>query len=1193
TNMTISDNSITITGSTDVAAFGGGAFIDATNYDTDPTKNKAGGSVVFSDVYFTDNSVTVTGSGTDTSSTFGGGVRIKGAVSFTYTGGTVSDNSIETINGSHAAGGGISIDDYSIYARLNSVEITGNTATVTGSGISNTSRAMGGGLYAYHEGNGNGDDYTDEDSTYYEETDFLTLYISGGNISENRAVANGTGTEAWGGGVYVNGHVLGTISGVEIADNVASSDTGNAYGGGVVYTPFDFERTSDQEELYLTITGSTITGNVADASAATADSAFGGGIFNAGTMNITSSEVTGNYAKGSDNSYGGGIYSSEDGNLTITSSTIDGNVAQSGLIPDGYTGIDDGILSAGGGLYNAGEASISSSYITNNVAENGAENLGGGLFNEGTLSIENSNIQGNIVRGGTVEVTVTGDEDDDEEDVVTETTVHGGPADLAAGAGIYNSAGGEVTIDTANVTGNLVNNTEIGYGGGIYTEGKLEIASSSVSGNAVEAEDLAAGGGIYADGSFATVTVSDTTIASNTVTALDGEAYGGGAAFDGLGSGKVTITGSTIRANTATGDVARGGGIYASETDVSLTDTDVTGNQAVGADAAGGGIYMDTGSSSAELTLTTSEDGSMTISGNTTWSGDEDDDKAIDNGITFGGSGNGSLNLVSDGVIYLADSMVVDVDGNFTMVTAGDGIINWGGNNTFKTGAGSTTTIELGGSVYLTKDFQATFESEAQLEISATFGFDGLRDNETAMFDFSGVTGSSLKFLSDSELAIDLSSELLSGDFEYLLATGYNDSLDGKTTFTDDHYDTELVKIGSDVWIKTAYTSLYQNLIDNADPNTKSAIDADALTDLFREMSAEERAAFTESQSAFDNATPGWYMNMPLAGLDTLLAGVDAARTFGLGHNGYGSGLYVTGLASDLGVANLDPDLARCGTRLWAGYIGDSDRMDSHGGYYGYKATRHGFLIGFNYDNGEASSIGIYGGYSHTKTKARGITAEVKSDTGHFGVIGRLAPVRGLPQLGFSADASYTFSKNDGSRGRGILNSTSEFDQKYYTLGLEAEYVTRFGPGFFTPFASARYVRVQQDGFTEKGFLAGHLDDVKENIFQTKLGARFGYDHCGPTRMITPALTVAWRHDYGTNQYSSNAVYNVPEPIVPIVYKVRSAKADRNSVDVGASVRALLNTDTTTPMGVNLGYNLNASSNKRNHSVYVGFDLSF
>ncbi|MCC8189040.1 MAG: hypothetical protein LIP77_00175, partial [Planctomycetes bacterium] len=32
TNMTISDNSITITGSTDVYAFGGVAFIDATKY---------------------------------------------------------------------------------------------------------------------------------------------------------------------------------------------------------------------------------------------------------------------------------------------------------------------------------------------------------------------------------------------------------------------------------------------------------------------------------------------------------------------------------------------------------------------------------------------------------------------------------------------------------------------------------------------------------------------------------------------------------------------------------------------------------------------------------------------------------------------------------------------------------------------------------------------------------------------------------------------------------------------------------------------------------------------------------------------------------------------------------------------------------------------------------------------------------
>ncbi|GER87746.1 hypothetical protein KDW_19080 [Dictyobacter vulcani] len=160
--------------------------------------------------------------------------------------------------------------------------------------------------------------------------------------------------------------------------------------------------------------------------------------------------------------------------------------------------IAHGASTDGGGIYNRGTLTISTSSIGNNTATNG-----GGIYNYGTLTISTSSIGNN-------------------------TATYGG--------GIYND--GTLTINNSSIGNNTATD-----GGGIYNYGTLTISTSTIGNNTATYD----GGGIYNDGPL---TISTSTIANNTAT------YGGGGIYNS--NDPLTISASTIANNTAT----YGGGIY-------------------------------------------------------------------------------------------------------------------------------------------------------------------------------------------------------------------------------------------------------------------------------------------------------------------------------------------------------------------------------------------------------------------------------------------------------------------------------------------------------------------------------------------------------------------------------------------------------------------------------------------------------
>jgi hypothetical protein len=241
----------------------------------------------------------------------------------------------------------------------------------------------------------------------------------------------------------------------------------------------------------------------------------GGAIYNEGTLTVTHSAIVHN---------GGGLAPSSAasivhnlGALTLRHSTLSGNVT-----PDG------------GGLYNAGLATIEDSTLTMNV---NVSSWGGAIVNAGKLTIRDSTVSdnwadlggGGVVTGGELTVTAS-------------AFAHNA---VGYGGGGLESFGGRLTIRASTFA---ANRGELG-GGVSVRGGEATIVDSELSENSSRHR----GGGIQVSGG-ATVLLSGSTVSGNTA-----RSRGGGIA----NLATLTVRRSRITHNTAgPGDLAQGGGIY-------------------------------------------------------------------------------------------------------------------------------------------------------------------------------------------------------------------------------------------------------------------------------------------------------------------------------------------------------------------------------------------------------------------------------------------------------------------------------------------------------------------------------------------------------------------------------------------------------------------------------------------------------
>ncbi|HEX4795571.1 MAG TPA: choice-of-anchor Q domain-containing protein [Humisphaera sp.] len=303
-------------------------------------------------------------------------------------------------------------------------------------------------------------------------------------------------------------------------------------------------------------------------------------------------------------------------NVTVTISGL--------TITNGFAGNDGtspspqgGGASLGGGISNAGTLTLNGVTVTKNTADGtdlsnsqlSGYASGGGIYSTGTLTLQNSTVSFNKAHGA-------------------DNVQHVAPyAGNAAGGGIYGF--GSLTITSSTISSNEASGGQshiraAGYavGGGIYDVGTLSITSSKIANNTatggqgftsqITSYDVAPsafGGGVFCNGG----SIVSSQITGNVALGGDGKAAGvtpGTGGGGGIYSDRaLTITSSTVSANTAQGangvgvaGAGKGGGIFCEGSKLVLNQSTVSGNVARGngafpsaggngSDALGGGIY--------------------------------------------------------------------------------------------------------------------------------------------------------------------------------------------------------------------------------------------------------------------------------------------------------------------------------------------------------------------------------------------------------------------------------------------------------------------------------------------------------------------------------------------------------------------------------------------------------------------------
>ena len=1026
-----------------------------------------------------------------------------------------------------------------------------------------------------------------------------TIYIGNGIVADNLTITS-DGT---------------TPKVITRADTKTVTSTIGGNGGG-------FLQVNGTSAGWIPTTGHTVSNltfnNFNVVSNKTADDFRGGGVIlmkgtsgNAITnVTFTNNSVSTHYkSNGASNTvgYGGGgggavfLGFQADSN-TLTGVTFSGNTVNA-ILDDDMMTQTTGDMIGGGGLYmvnNSGNTLNTVKFTGNTVNALGSDSGGGGAY---------------LLRATNVELRNT---------TFTENTVaQTGANENAYGGGLY-AKDSTIEFKESNIfAGNKVSaDSGDAYGGGLYysnaTNGLVYTGVGTATtvhfeGNkAYTSDGTAAGGAMYVTGRSATI--SDAVFKDNWAgkdpagAALYADAKGGAGYF----ANGATISNSTFTDNRAIGMADAEGGALWVNGDLKLTDVSFFGNVAradTDASSKGGAVYV-TGS----VDMSVSAGKHMEISGNK--AGSHSNSFYINNG---GATGSFDLDVGSGGSMALLDPMHIINYGTYNITKTGAGDFKWDGINTIY-GWGSSTIDLQGGTIELGDDFSLAADAYTSMKVNIAnvdavkFGLD--RSETLAMFDFTNAntTGSASSFTvqDGTKLVTTLGRDIASIDKSYAVVTGLAESeIVGKFVLETSH--PEFVTLSNPLRYDSASQTLYAD-INFRSPFDTNGPNAASVRDPLQEMlngSKKVEISDAEYLELLRNPTAAYseiFMEQAHISLDSADRMARTAIDYGLRYphrNRMRSeeamvveeGEYYEEYSSYGGSDYAYPSLALCGPdqglRFWTGYVGDWRNETAHSGYNGYKVDRHGVLLGVNYDFSDAATLGIYGGYSHIDTKAKRVSSQTKTNSAHFGLQGRLSPLACNRDLSFYGDVTYNYYDNKTERHLGGWSANGSFEQDIFTIGLAVEQVFRLDGFNLTPHLEARYFYLNQDGMNEGGnsITTTSVNGIEKGSFNTRLGVEASKDYELCNGVFTPALNVAWRHEYGNKGYNNTATYIHNNVYMP--FNISSSPNDRDSLDLGLAIKGAKQLSSGNRLGLNVAYNLNVSKRSSTHSVYAGLDVGF
>ena len=987
------------------------------------------------------------------------------------------------------------------------------------------------------------------------------LYIGGdlgGGINGTTFQGNTTqGGNASGGGLYIDGNLNGGVSNSTFAGNTATATASSSQASGGAISASSISGTISQTSFI---------NNKADATAP-GGRAYGGALFLSGSLNagIDASLFSGNAVSGI-NASGGAIYVTHD----LTGNMVNGTTFQNNQ-------------ASGTNIYGS----------TIHVGGNFAGNMSNVIFQGNSAT--GTNALGTLFVSGNFSGDITGS-------TFSNNTATGNSANSkAAGSALYVSGAFNGDISGSRFDSNSASAKTIS-GGTIYVEGGFggNITDTVFLNNSANAAGTVYGGTMYVDSGFSG-SIVNATFANNSASGVN--VYGGAIDIGSAGglSGQFSgdISGSTFSGNQAraNGGAAYGGAIYAADAFTgTIRDSSFTNNHA---DTAGGAIFFDTSSPATahDVTLTSSAGGTTVFQGNTDSSGA--------NSLTFGNTSGSSqqsanLTLTGAGQLMLLDPIRAAMNNGQTLnvsrnTSDGNGQVVWGGVNQLTVDGGTANVAFDSGSTLLLNDFSLVAGNNTTMNVS--FGQTHTlslqlagRDSNLALFDFTQSTESSGMSIAPGSTIIAQPRSLLAYSGHYLFAEGVSLTQDQLNQFSVQNNAYFQGTLSSDpstgmVWFDTSY-----NPYSTSGPNAlRAGLALDQwLRDTQPGLSVSD-AGFNALLNHLDAATPEAAMSMGLVNSRVHDQMVDSALV-----SMFQPGAAMISAGYDC-AANTGTQAALCTPvplRVWGNYVGNFIRADDSGGYSGYDADSNGFLLGVTWDINPSWAIGGYAGYSHGDTDFSLLKANNDSDAGHYGVAMRYSAPFGLK---LTLDGAYSNFDNQMHRNPADLGSSNgSFNQDVYSLGLTAAYdLTPWQNGRLTPFAGIRQTWLDQDSFTESGGpLDAQVDSTSLNGLATTIGMQVAHDFAtGNQTILTPNVSLAWRHEFGDQQMSAMTSFLAPtiSSATPYRYDVSSYQLSRDSAQIGLGLDASIGKR----WKVRALYSLNVYDHTTENSAYVMTGYTF
>ncbi|MDO5847936.1 MAG: Ig-like domain-containing protein [Methanobrevibacter sp.] len=466
-----------------------------------------------------------------------------------------------TFTGNSAVNGGAIYTDNNTELTVKGSNFTGNSA------IDDTVVGSGGAIFS--EGNLNvdnstfvGNNATNGGAIYAAATSNKTVTVKDSEFSKNTATHTDDAKGGEGGAILLIGSIDASVSGCTFEDNKAK------FNGADI----------NNQATNLAVTDSSFANGVASK---------GGAIFTNTTVIVDNSTFT-NSARP--------VYNM--GTATLNNSTFTNNKGAISSLSGSTLEVNDcnfinntraSSYAMGGAIYATNAAvKVNGSKFINNSAVNSADDngfaFGGAVFVQGggNLTVVNTefttnkaNSKNNNAQGGAIFAW------NNVESVSVENCTFTGNSAVNGGA-IYTDNNTELTVKGSNFTGNsAIDDTVVGSGGAIFSEGNLNVDNSTFVGN-----NATNGGAIYAAAtSNKTVTVKDSEFSKNTATHTDDAKGGEGGAILLIGSIDASVSGCTFEDNTAK---YYGGAINNQATNLAVDGTAFENNAA---GVSGGAIY--------------------------------------------------------------------------------------------------------------------------------------------------------------------------------------------------------------------------------------------------------------------------------------------------------------------------------------------------------------------------------------------------------------------------------------------------------------------------------------------------------------------------------------------------------------------------------------------------------------------------